>query len=353
MAAMAGYPRQEACPPRPESRGAESEDGPLWNTIKRQLYKPEVTLIKRLVGEQLIQQNRLMWNEIASLRHMLADFQEQNDQISAGRKQQAGFCDTQHRDLLKRQAQIIIEDLRSQAEACGHTLEDMVPELKKEPLRGYLLQEEESSKGKFQELKCAPPATPSTRPSTASTRDSRSTPDLIHSLSTMSALPMGKQLCVDDIDEVAAGIREALEEEHESLLAAINEQMLCLEHEDDRRARMARQAARGEPSTAQLQKFLHTLQDLVVSPGLRTLQLTAPSIPPEPTAVVGGANVRRLQALITQRRQTSSISLNAVPEAPADAPSPLSLASPTLFGTGEDKVAKVAYDPFFDDPNDI
>eukprot|EP00440_Ansanella_granifera_P000792 gb/GFBE01000855.1/.p1 GENE.gb/GFBE01000855.1/~~gb/GFBE01000855.1/.p1 ORF type:complete len:359 (+),score=69.68 gb/GFBE01000855.1/:1-1077(+) len=355
---MAGYPSRPASCGLDGSTGLGGlEEGPLWNTIKRQLYKPEVTLIKRLVGDKLIQQNRLMWDEIASLRQMLADFQEQNDSFSEGRKQQMGFCDTQHRDLLRRQAQIILDDLRSQAEACGHTLEDMVPELRTDQqINSFLFQDglvQGDGKAQFQEQQFYPPATPSTRPSTASTRNSCSTPDLIHSLSSMSSLPMGRQLGVDDIDEVAAGIKEALEAEHESLLATIAEEMQQLEAEDERRASMARRAARGEPSTAKLQQFLHKLQDLLVSPGLRTLSLTAPAVAPDPVPVVGGANVRRLQALISLRRQSPSLtSLNAVPEAPADTPSPLGLSARSFLPgqEGSAKGAKPAYDPFFDDP---
>eukprot|EP00441_Pelagodinium_beii_P003471 CAMPEP_0197689274 /NCGR_PEP_ID=MMETSP1338-20131121/106606_1 /TAXON_ID=43686 ORGANISM="Pelagodinium beii, Strain RCC1491" /NCGR_SAMPLE_ID=MMETSP1338 /ASSEMBLY_ACC=CAM_ASM_000754 /LENGTH=342 /DNA_ID=CAMNT_0043271593 /DNA_START=18 /DNA_END=1046 /DNA_ORIENTATION=- len=339
---MAGYPS------RPPSRGIEAEEGPLWNTIKRQLYKPEVTLIKRLVGEQLIQQNKLMWEEIASLRQMLSDYQDQNDEFSQGRKR-LDFCDTQHRDLLRRQAQIILDDLRSQAEACGHMLEDMVPELRDQKLQEFVFVKKASDLVKLSELQ--PPATPSTRPSTASGySNSCSTSDLTQNLSGMSSLPMGRQLGIDDMDEVAAGIREALEAEQQSLLATIAEEMQRLEAEDVRRANMERGGTHGEPSTAELQKFLHKLQDLVVSPGLRTLSLTAPTAALEPRPISGGANVRRLQALISQRRFTGSgQSLNVVPEAPSS-PKATDFGTPKSFLIKSGSSGPVAFDPFFDDP---
>merc|ERR1719230_2115142 len=85
---------------------ADTEDGPLWSTIKRQLYRSEVAHVKRLVGEALIQKNRLMWDELASLKQILTDFEQQNDELSAAAKQQVLFCGSQHRDLLRRQSQM-------------------------------------------------------------------------------------------------------------------------------------------------------------------------------------------------------------------------------------------------------
>mmetsp|Transcript_52835 Transcript_52835/g.109261 ORF Transcript_52835/g.109261 Transcript_52835/m.109261 type:complete len:345 (-) Transcript_52835:172-1206(-) len=339
-------------PPGPESRG--EQDGPLWLAIKRQLYKPEVMLIKRLVGHQLIQQNKLMWDEIWSLRHMLDEFRNRNDQISEGRRQQTDFCDTQHRDLLRRQAQMILEDLRSQANACGHAVEDMVPELRNSQLRSFVLQED-AGYGKARDA--VPPATPSTRPSTASTRLSCSTPDLLQNLATLPSLHMGQPLGLDDIDEVAAGIRESLEAEHQWLLATIAEEYQQLELEDQRRANLARSDC--EPSTAQLKRFLGRLQDVQASPGLKALTLSSlgESAPAAPAPVVaGGASVRRLQALISLRRQNASQALKPVQEAEKDAQTkgtkgagyqaPGFLSGITLsLGPG-----KQEFDPFFGDP---
>merc|ERR1719343_791190 len=89
--------------------GGPEEEGPLWNSIKKQLYRSEVSHIKRLVGDSLIQQNRVMWDEIASLKQILSDFQEQNDELSESTQKQVLFCSSQHRDLLRRQAQIMME----------------------------------------------------------------------------------------------------------------------------------------------------------------------------------------------------------------------------------------------------
>lgn len=329
-------------------RGLDIEEGPLWNTIRRQLYKPEVSYIKRLVGEPLIQQNKLMWDEIASLRQMLQEFQEQNDLLAAGVEKQVQFCDSQHRELLKRQAHIILEDLRSQAAACGHAVEDLVPELRDEVMRRCLFGKEPrgGKAGSKSDLRLSPPPTPSTRPSSSSGYSRCSTPD---AATGMPMMVHGRQLAMEELDTVAAGIREALESEHESLLAAISEQMQRFEAEEVRRAEFGSRACRGEASTAQLQQLVHKLQDVAVSPTMRTLALTGSALsegsfsPPMPIA--GGANVRRLQALIANRRRQTS--LFAVPEAP----------DVNLFGTagagttsaGGAKV-KAGFDPFFDDP---
>lgn len=344
---------------------APPEEGPLWDSIKRQLYKPEVSLVKRLVGEQLIQQNRLMWAEISSLRQMLSEYQERNDKYCQGKKLQVNFCDTQHRDLLKRQAQIILEDLNTQANALGHVLEDLVPELRSHQMREFVLGDGSIglSKSKSSEqLGLSPPATPSTRPSTSSGCSiSCSTPDLFKSMASMTSLPMGTPLGVEDIDAVAEGIREALEAEQASLLAAIGEQMQCLEAEDSRRVDMESRTARGEPSTASLQQFLHRLQDISISPHLRSLALTAGVAQGEPQPVQGGASVRRLQALISQRRSLAANqtkSLDSVLEVPAEAsptkPWSLSAVTPGGYGAvtpgGYSAATPAGFDPFFDDP---
>lgn len=315
---------------------AEPSEGPLWTHLKSQLYKPEVKLIKRLVGHQLIQQNRLMWDEIASLRQMWAEFKEQNDQLCGGRQHADRVCDTQHRELLKRQALLLLNDLTSQATSCGHALEDMVPELRGSKIRSYLQQEESCG--------LPPPQTPSTRPSTASTR-SCATPDLMQNLASLPSLHMGKALDLDDMDDVAAGIREALEAEHQWLLATIDEEYQLLAEEEHRRNAMAR---KNEISTAELKQFLHRLQEIAVSPSLRTVALTRRAEPrdteaPEPLSAprLGSANVRRLQALITMRRQTGA--LHTVEEKSI-------LKAETFGGTTVLGPDNQEFDPFFGDP---
>lgn len=324
-------------PSRPESRGQDVQEGPLWKSISSQLFKPEVSYIKRRVGESLIQKNKLMWDEISSLRQMLAEFQEQNDVISAASQKQAQFCGTQHRDLLKRQAHIILEDLRSQAASCGFVVEDLVPELRDDNMRNFLFGKASSrppSACGREYCHPSPPPTPSTRPSSSSGYSGCSSPESFVGIPQMAL--GGRQMSLEEMQSVAAGIREALEAEHESLLAAISEQMQRLEAEELRRSESKGRAANG-PSTAGLQQFVHKLQELAVSPSLRTLSLTSQS-PLEGTVsaspIVGGASVRRLQALIAIRRRP----LGVVPEA-SDA---ASLPSP-----GQ---SKAAFDPFFDDP---
>jgi len=359
----------------------EPEEGPLWNTIRKQLYRSEVSHVKKLVGESLIQQNKLMWNELAALRQMLVDFQEQNDNLSASLCKQVQFRGTQHRDLLRRQLRIILDDLRSQAEACGHVLEDFVPELRDQQLRDFLFASGFAS-ANYEGCKASCtsiPTTPSTtfsssRPSSASGVSVCSAPDPV---TGMVSMPLGRRLDIDELSGVAEGIREALEAEQQSLLAAIGEEIQCLEAEDTRRAESKRTTG---PSTVQLQELVHRLQDITISPALRALTLTGPPSPPSPCRqarqaaqggypedadagsavtplpISGGAHVKRLQAFITQRRRlTASASLaslgalRAVPESPGTvAPSLADIVGVTVKTPAGQK--KPNFDPFFDDP---
>lgn len=341
-----------------EAASESEEDGPLWESIKRQLYKAEVAQVRRLVGETLIQQNKLMWAEAAALRQIVADYEQQSDDIAKGVKQQVQLCGTQHRDLLRRQAQIILEDLRAQAAACGQALEDVVPELRDEALRDYVTSRREPrSSGGCEALGLrlvspTPPMTPSTRPpSSCGGVSVCSTPDL-----GLPALPLGRQLGVDELDGVAAGIREALQAEQESLLVAIAEQTQRFEAEDGRRASAKAGPAR-EPSTAELQQLVRKLQDIMVNPTLRTLALAENSSAQgraetadaadgalEAQPISGGANVRRLRSLIAQRRRVGTgapLPLGALPESPAGTGIP---------AANEGASGKPKFDPFFDDP---
>jgi len=317
---------------------SESEDGPLWRTVKRQLYRSEVSHVKRLVGEGLIQQNRLMWEEVASLKQILAEFQEKNDELDRGMRQQMGLRDTQQRDMLRRQAQLVMEDVRAQAEVAGHILEDVMPEIRAQQLREFL-----QGKGAKQRGEGSPPDTPSTRPSTSSACSSTAEP-----LARVEGLPLGRQLGLDELVIVAEGIREGLEAEQEALLAAISEQMELLEAEEARQG----SARRGEPSTAELQLFMHKLQDIATSPGLRALSLSTLSSGRGEAGwaarpITGGSNVRRLRALIAERRQLppDMASLGALPEAGDTRANFCSeaLAKP-------EAAKKPSFDPFFDDP---
>lgn len=357
MAARPPLLPRPMAPPTPEPE----QEGPLWNTIRRQLYRSEVSHIKRLVGESLIQQNRVMWDEITSLRQILADFQDQNDELSERSRQQVQFCSSQHRDLLKRQAQIILEDVRSQAEACGHALEDLVPEFRDEHLRHFMIGED-CGRVPFEPVlgscKPSPPMTPSTRPSSSGGLSGCSTPDI-----GLPPLPLGRALGVDELGPVAVGIREALEAEHEALLAAIGELMQRFEAEQSRRASTKRGLTR-QPSTVELQHLVHKLQDLVVSPSLRALAITRPLSPgaadsfdPSDAAafgrpISGGANVRRLKALIAQRRRIPTgplPALLAVPESMAKMAGVLGTAGVLVPAAGAAPEKRV-FDPFFDDP---
>jgi hypothetical protein len=342
-------------PPTPSAQSPsplEAADGPLWRSVKHQLYKSEVCHVKRLVGEPLIQQNQLMWEELSSLRQIHSDFQERNDELQNSFKRQVQFCGTQHRDLLKRQAQIMLDDLRQQAAIGGHHLEDIVPELKDPRIVQFLSKGDVASIPRKPDGISTPPQTPSTRPSSSS---GCSTTPSRPSSSSGHRMPLGKHLEIDDLTVVAEGMRAALEAEHAQLLAAIGEQIELIEAEDTRRTQSAGGVWSGEPSTAELQAFLHKLQESTVSAALRTLTLVSPAeaVPassPEPQAITGGASVRRLQTLIADRRRASaSRPLGAVPEASSVPAAVAATGEPQRVFQNAGKPAQ-NFDPFFDDP---
>jgi hypothetical protein len=154
-------------------------------------------------------------------------------------KKQMVFCGSQHRDLLRRQAAILMQDLSSQAEACGHVLEDLLPEFRDKAVRDYLAETRVESSDDCvigvgdrpgtAGCRSTPPMTPSTCPPSSAGRSGCSTPDV-----GLPLLPLGRALGVEELAVVAEGIREALEVEQESLLSLISEQMERFEQEENR-----------------------------------------------------------------------------------------------------------------------
>jgi len=343
------------------------EEGPLWNTIRERLYKPEVTHIKRLVGKDLIQQNRALWDEVSCLRQIMAEFQQQNDVLCHSRQQQAQLFATPHRDLLRRQVQILCEDVRSQAALCGQAPEDLLPELKDKGLRDFIVGPGGSERANHVSLRPSPPATPSTRPpSSCGGVSGCTTPDA----GGMPRLPLGRPLRISELDGVAEGIREAIEEQNATLLSLIGEQMQQFEAEDTRRAQASRAGGSSEPSTSDLQQLARKLQDIVASPSLRSLAVTSAMTLGDggcaenvaagngdfllQRPITGGSHVRRLKALIAQRRQSVGadgplVTLGAPPQAKL-VESASEAGSLAILSTNANVVAKPGFDPFFDDP---
>lgn len=318
--------------------------------------------MKKIAGEALIRQNRVAWEELKSLRQMLADFQQQNDELAVGIRNSEQVCGSQHRELLRRQAKLLLESVQARVEACGRTLEDILPDQEDRTLCQHLLGAPEHPPKTPSGCLPSPPATPSTRPSTSSGRSS-CTPE-------PPGLPpasLGRALGYEEITEVGAGIREALEAEHAALMVAISEQTDLLEAEASRRATEVGRMRRA-PSTAALQQFAHKLQEVLVSPGLHTLECTADvekrtaanhtgeaCSPSHVADALGGASARRLKALIVQRRrdhQSQPALLCTVPEFGAN--SDKNPSSPTAGGllvcggplAGEGKMHSI----LFDDP---
>lgn len=386
--AIAGSGGYTGLPPRPSSAlstsGASSsapspaEDGPLWSTLRRQLYRSEVTHVKRMVGEALIRQNRLLWDEAGSLRQMLSDIVQKNEELTENLEKQVKFSGSQHRDLLRRQAQIMIDGLKPRVEECGSTLENFLPELKEARFRNFLFSDdltaERERNGSFLGGKIDSWSRPST-PSTRSPSSSRCSTPEVSSAGRSNSLVLGRALGLEELAQVADNIREALVDEERALKAAVAETLEHLEAQAQQKGAITRQIrGEGEPSTAELQQLTHKLQDLSKSPSLNTLAImggpsspsrssTFPSSqhstagPAAPLAPLpGGANVQRLRALIAQRRRESvapAPALCTVPEAP-DASVPVSPKQPSsvpgFAAPSAPEQPSKSFDPFFDDP---
>lgn len=325
----------------------DSLDGPLWSTVKRQLYRSEVNHVKRLVGVSLIQRNKLAWRELAALRQILFEFQQQNEELSRRLRRQVQFSGSQQRELLRSQARIILQDIEDQIQTSGCSLEDFVPDLRDPHLREFVFGEL-CSEIDFQ----SPVTTPSTRCSSSS---GLTTPE------PALPMPMGKQLSLGDLDAVADGVREGLDAEHDALLSAIAEQTGYLEAEDANRGHTLRRAR--EVPLAKLQHFVHAIQELANSHSLQALCRVPVSLS-EPASLIhrpidadanciaqrqpitGGAHVQRLRALIAQRRDTKPG--HVVSTLPCDTVSS-TLTSLACVVNGL-SAKKTLFDPLFDDP---
>merc|ERR1719240_87656 len=293
--------------------------------------------MKKLVGSTLIRQNRQMWTELRYLQQILADFQQQNDVYIDHLRNQAQLCASQHRDFLRGQAKMLLAEARTQALDCGYSLEDVLPELKDPQLAAL----ENTRKRSKAELLPRNSFTPSTRSPSSS---ACSTPEPMAGMPL--SLSLGRALGIDEISTVAKCIREALEEEREVLLSAINEQSQYIEDEMARQASEVKGIVQEGASATKLQQFIRKLQSFTANPVMRALSRTLPppgsAGSPErcralqdtempdtetgmqilgmqtlPASFSGASNVRRIRALIAHRRRAVSRerSLCGVPEA--------------------------------------
>eukprot|EP00929_Paragymnodinium_shiwhaense_P102975 TRINITY_DN6623_c0_g1_i1.p1 TRINITY_DN6623_c0_g1~~TRINITY_DN6623_c0_g1_i1.p1 ORF type:complete len:407 (+),score=54.45 TRINITY_DN6623_c0_g1_i1:81-1223(+) len=342
----------------------------LWFELRQQLYKSEVSHMKRLVGEGLIRQNATLREELSSLRQMLSAIRQEIEGLAASLMQQDGFLRSKHRDLLERQIQLMLDNLRDRVEACGGSLDDLLPELRTPKFQAYRQSGLKSRTGTCritEEMsKGLAPSTPSTRRSSAASSRC-STPDLAGSLSG-APLVVGRALGVDELVYVSSIIREALLEEQAALQLAVGQVVDQLEAEAQHRGVVGRKLRMDdELSTAELQQFTHRIQELAQSPTLKTLgimkatssphSVTGPEgvdldeLPPAPLPPLpGAASINRLRALIAQRRSEAAPhtpSLNAVPEV-----SDSNIRQPLSATGGYNALCppSAPFDPFFDDP---
>jgi len=352
----------------------EPGTGPSWNTIKRQLYRSEVSRVKRLVGETLIKDNQMMWDELVALREMLADFRGQDpkshseppkeqdakprsDSQEAHQSALVVGASTLHFELLRQQAQVLLEDAQSQARLNGWSLEEIIPALgNKEALdvlshgrfsRHAPVQKSTLLGGSLSPLthlggRLTPSTRPSTRPSSAGGYSGCSMPE---HWAAAPVLPLGRPLGVDELDSVAESIREALEEEQMMFLQAISEQTMLLDDEDVRQAAVAgryhsvKHGPSMDASAVQLQEIIDALQQFL------TAQCSAASLSPSvQSQFTGCSHIRRLKALIQHRRETPL--MTALSEISGEVPDATTSAKSVEVCT----VSTKSFDPFFDDP---
>jgi hypothetical protein len=336
-------------------------EGPQWNQIKRHLYPAEVSTVRRLVGENLIRETKLAWQELNSLRQMLKDFQEQNDVLSDAAERTAAerekLFQNPQRDLLKQQARLLLDDVQKQEATGGKSLKDLLADKQDTHTAEFVLGR--SLGDGDEQCPSRPPSglggypqTPSTRPSSRST----TRPSTGASEDRVGGQPfaLGRQLGEMELQTVADGIKEALQEELQALLSAIEEQNHLLEAEACIQAQAyARAKASDEPSTAEIRQLVHRLQSIITSPGFQVHSMNLPRRPEG--SFSGGGRVRMLQTLIQQSRREAA-EASAVDEEPESPP-----ASPMALGQQSQSTSKVAaavtapaaprkLDPFFDDP---
>jgi len=348
----------------------EPGTGPSWNTIKRQLYRSEVSRVKRLVGETLIKDNQMMWDELVALREMLADFRGQHpkprsdpqseqdakphsdSQKEVHQSASAVGASTLHLELLRQQAQVLLEDAQSQAHLHGWSLAEMIPALANKEVLDVVIhgrfsrqapaQKATLSGGSLLGGRLTPSTRPSTRPSSAGGYSGCSMPE---HLAAVPVLPLGRPLGVDELDSVAESIREALEEEQMMFLQAISEQTMLLDDEDVRRAVVAGRtpsARQGSPVGAcavQLQEIVDALQQFL------TAHCSAgPLSPSAQSQFTGCSHIRRLKALIQHRREVPL--MTALSKISGEVPDAMTSAKSVEVCT----VSTKSFDPFFDDP---
>jgi hypothetical protein len=292
---------------------------------------------------------------------MLKDFQDQNDALSETAEKTAAehekLFQNPQRDLLKQQARLLIDDIQRQEATGGKSLQDLLANQQDRHTAEFVLGKNIEDQSGSRSPSGLGMWTPSTRPSTRST----SRPSTGASEDRVGGQPfaLGRQLGTTELQTVANGIREALQEEHEALLSAIEEQNHLLEAEACVQAQAYRRArVNDEPSTADIRQLVHKLQSIISSPGF---QVTSMNLPRRPEgSFCGGGRVRMLQTLIQQSRREAAEAdaLDEEPESPPTSPVAVALGTKTFqrnqptsdAATVTTPAATRILDPFFDDP---
>lgn len=322
------------------------DDGPLWNSVKLQLYKPEVSHVKRLVGEQLIQSNATMWAELMSLREIVTDFRQEQEMPLRSASQQRPH---QHRELLRRQIHKLLEEphMLTLSAHGGPQLEELVPELLDPRISEFLYS------GSFAST-LGLPDTPSAHPSSScgSNASTCSTSCSTPEPGRTPLLTLGRALKVSELEAVAAGIRAELETEHNALAAAIAVEMRLF---DSAEASRSGNGALGLPSADELQGLVHKLQGLIADK-FATNAVSHPNCgshtdDSKTFHIVGCASIHRLKALIARRREEPA-SQPSTPKADKLGYPILPLKSVEEESLRSSQITPISatFDPFFDDP---
>lgn len=218
----------------------------LWVQISSWLKPQEVEEVRRAIGNNVIDRNEDLIQEVAALSEILDDFREQNNMVinekrKSAQARKALLGSGAERQLLEQQIKLLLNDLNTKNQRGSPNGVD-----RDSKVYQYVM-------GGGGSISANNTARSTARPdSSCSRRSARSAPDQLESLAG--------NLNADGIDRVLEAVRELFRDEERSLKDEVEEIMALLEDEDADRSRALAEADAPVPSNKELREYGAQLQ---------------------------------------------------------------------------------------------
>mmetsp|Transcript_22098 Transcript_22098/g.28622 ORF Transcript_22098/g.28622 Transcript_22098/m.28622 type:complete len:387 (+) Transcript_22098:227-1387(+) len=213
-----------------EEKTGEDHPDSLWYQIKKLLKPSEELEIQRIVGIDVIDHHRNLWNEVTSLNEILEELEKENDELQEKIRSRPGLPEHPERAMLKQQIRLILEKLQP-----GPVVSSKLTEtIREQEIIDFVLDKDTASlrprsvrsarstgRLSLSSRNGSRTLNVSSRPTSA--RTIHSAPDMLQH--------MKQHLTISKVDQIIKDLKITFEEEERELMTEINELQEMIEEE--------------------------------------------------------------------------------------------------------------------------